>query len=118
MCAKRLQVIENDKNKKQVTIGFRGSIEYRTALNQEALNRGLKVQPMLEKLIQEQFSTAAKLPPSALTPHEAANVDALLYALRTQNETKLHQIHLMLKPFLGKTEEQPANESPSRRKSA
>ena len=56
--------------------------------------------------------------PSALTPHEAAHVDALLYALRTQNETKLHQIQLMLKPFLGKTEEQPAAQSPSRRKSA
>lgn len=55
---------------------------------------------------------------NALTPHEAAHVAALLYALRTQNETKIHQIQLMLKPFLGKTEEPPAKESPNRRKSA
>ena len=105
-------MIENDKNKDQVTIGFRGSEEYRTALQREALDRGIKVQPMLEKLIREHLAVPQSSP--ALTPEESVHVAALLYALRNANDDKLFQIELLLKPFLNK----PAAQSPARRKSA
>lgn len=36
----------------EVTIGFRGTEEYRKRLQQEALNRGLKVQQLLEAAVE------------------------------------------------------------------
>ena len=77
-----------------VTIGFRGTEEYRKTLQQEALNRGLKVQKMLEEAVahyvgqvpvSETIVAKADSGDSSfgkLTPEERRWLEALLNYLR------------------------------------
>jgi hypothetical protein len=44
----------------QVQIGFRGSVSYRLALQKEALNRGMKVQQLIENAVEAYLEQSAR----------------------------------------------------------
>lgn len=73
---------------KKKTIGFRGTEEYRSNLAQEALNRGVKVQVMLESAVSAYLSGTtqkAASHKSEIPTAEKAYVDLLLFLLRDGN---------------------------------
>lgn len=83
-----------DMAEETVTIGFRGTEEYRKTLQQEALNRGLKVRKMLEEAVAHYAGQAPVSQPAGgkqdgeespfgkLTPGERRWLRALLDYLR------------------------------------
>lgn len=101
-----------------VTIGFRGTEEYRKMLQQEALNRGLKVQRMLEEAIahyvgkvpaSETTATKADQPDSpfgAIDPDEQRWLEALLNYLRDDSKPFKENILGIMASALGLTPEE------------
>jgi hypothetical protein len=101
-----------------VTIGFRGTEEYRKTLQQEALNRGLKVQKMLEEAVAHYVgqvpaseAIAAKAdsgdsPFGKLTPEERRWLQALLDYLRDGTKPFKENILGIMAGALGVTPEE------------
>ena len=83
-----------------VTIGFRGTEEYRKMLQQEALNRGLKVQKMLEEAVAHYVGQA---PASEATGSKADSGDSPFGKLASEERRWLEALLTYLrddsKPF-------------------
>jgi hypothetical protein len=101
-----------------VTIGFRGTEDYRKMLQQEALNRGLKVQKMLEEAIAHYLGleipqevigekpVGGKSPFGDLSPEESRWLEAFLGYLRDDNQPFKENILAILAGALGVTAEE------------
>ena len=106
-----------------VTIGFRGTEEYRKMLQQEALNRGLKVQKLLEEALAHYVGqaptpeTAASKAESSdsvfgrLTPEERRWLEALLNYLRDESKPFKENILGIMAGALGLTPEEVSRKS-------
>lgn len=95
-------MIQNNKKKEQVTIGFRGSEEYRAALQQEALNRSTKVQPMLEKLIHDYLAVGRA--DGDVSSDQQRYIAALLYGMEHGSKDEKKTIDFALRKFVGRAE--------------
>jgi hypothetical protein len=72
----------------EVTIGFRGSEEYRRRLQQAALDRGLKVQGLIETAVESYLAGApAKIPAGHEVLIVRADMAAVLRAMAQWLET-------------------------------
>jgi hypothetical protein len=101
-----------------VTIGFRGTEEYRKMLQRVALDRGLKVQKLLEEAIAQYLgqpgsaeATAAKgdnggSPFGDLTPEEHRWLEALLNYLRDDSKPFKENILSIMAGALGLSPEE------------
>ncbi len=93
-----------------VTIGFRGTSEYRRKLQREALERGLKVQNMIEEAVEFYLASrhgeskdGVKMPSPLgdLTPEEHRWVTALLAYLRDESKPYKENVLGMLAAAMG-----------------
>lgn len=101
-----------------VTIGFRGTEDYRRMLQQEALNRGLKVQKMLEEAVAQyvgqapgadssvRATVANESPFGEITPEERRWLGALLDYLRDEDKPFKENILGIMAGALGLTPEE------------
>ena len=106
-----------------VTIGFRGTEEYRKTLQQEALNRGLKVQKMLEEAVAhyvgqapvseviDQKADSSESPFGKLTPEERRWLEALLNYLRDDSKPFRENILGIMAGALGLMPEEVSRKS-------
>lgn len=101
-----------------VTIGFRGTEEYRKMLQQAALDRGLKVQKLLEEAIAQYLGQPASVESAAakgdnggspfgdLSPEELRWLEALLNYLRDDSKPFKENILSIIAGALGLTPEE------------
>ena len=92
-CARLGRQVSDTVEQKNLTIGFRGTEDYREALQREALARGIKVQPMLEaavdlylKLTPAKKHAAPEVPKNLLAgldPEQRADAEAYIELLRS-----------------------------------